>query len=185
VILMPTTWTGLPPVFMLSGFAAVSPWWTRPAITSPSSGFGSLCRRYGRFALLVAIVEAFPQTKDFAIDVLMWRNLNHHRTVRGSNIRPAHCHTSLLPPTPRPSRYCQRIAAQNHQGNEPPNRPLAVRIGADKLGGITNRCGFSFDLRAAPPGAQQSSGRGRVGMQLESLTRKRNADNSSPIMSGA
>jgi hypothetical protein len=45
---------------------------------------------------LVAIVEAFPQTKDFAIDVLVWRNLNHHRTVRGSNIRSAHCCISML-----------------------------------------------------------------------------------------
>jgi len=35
---------------------------------------------------VVAIVEAFPQAKDFAIDVLVWCNLNHRRTVRRPNM---------------------------------------------------------------------------------------------------
>jgi hypothetical protein len=73
-----------------------SPMRTRVAITLPSSSFGPLSRRYGRFALLEAIVVAFPRAKEFAIDVLVWCNLNHHRTVRGSNIRTVHCHISLL-----------------------------------------------------------------------------------------
>ena len=94
----------------------------------------------------MAIVEAFPQTKDFAIDVLVWRNLNHHRTVRGSNIRSAHSHTSLLLADAAAVTLLPTVAAQNDQANESPDRPLAGRVGADRLGGITNRCGFSFDL---------------------------------------
>jgi hypothetical protein len=96
--------------------------------------------------VLVAIAVVFPQTKDFAIDVLVWRNLNHHRTVRGSNIRSAHCYISLL------------LADAAAVALLPPGPPLE-----------------HSRARAGP----------REEVQLESLTQKRNADNSSPTVSGA
>jgi hypothetical protein len=59
------------------------------------AGDRSPCRRRGRFAVLVAVGEAALQMKDSAIDVLVWLNLNHRRAVIRSNVRFAHCHTSL------------------------------------------------------------------------------------------
>jgi hypothetical protein len=58
---------------------------------------------------LVTVVEAFSRVKGFAIDVLVWRDLNHHRVVRRSNVRLVHCLTSLyfagrLRPRPSPRR---------------------------------------------------------------------------------
>jgi hypothetical protein len=43
------------------------------------------------FVKRLTIVEAFSWVKNFAIDVLVWCNLNHHLAVRRSNIRSGHC----------------------------------------------------------------------------------------------
>jgi|GEM_PF-4000439 hypothetical protein len=76
----------------------------QPATARESAGldqgsFGQLCLRIfsllGCFVTLVTIVGAFSRVKDFAIDVLMWRDLNHRRAVRRPNVRLAHCLTSL------------------------------------------------------------------------------------------
>jgi hypothetical protein len=48
------------------------------------------------------------------------------------------------------SRQCDRqwIAAQHHHQYQPPNRPLAVSVGAKKLGNVADRRILSLDLQS-------------------------------------
>jgi hypothetical protein len=41
----------------------------------------------------------------------------------------------------------ERIAAQHHQGNEPPDSPLAIGISADEFGDIPNGRGVGLSAR--------------------------------------
>jgi len=45
----------------------------------------------------------------------------------------------------RRQRNCQRVAAQHHERNQPPNRPFAVRVGAKELGDVSDRRRFRLD----------------------------------------
>jgi len=42
----------------------------------------------------------------------------------------------------------KRVAAQHHQSDEPPDCALAVRVGADELGDVADRCGLGLDSAA-------------------------------------
>jgi hypothetical protein len=46
----------------------------------------------------------------------------------------------------RGQRNGQRIAAQNYKGDQPPDCPLAVRVGADQLGHVADGLGLVLDL---------------------------------------
>ncbi len=54
----------------------------------------------------------------------------------------------------------QRVAAKHHEGDQPPNCPLAVRVAAEKLGDVPDRRGLRLDLPAL--GAQG----GAVGFEV-------------------
>jgi hypothetical protein len=53
----------------------------------------------------------------------------------------------------------QGIAAQDHQGNQPADRPLAVRVGADELRDVADGCGLSLDPSTLGARAARSAAR--------------------------
>ena len=66
---------------------------------------------------------------------------------------PAHAGTSKAsrsPPCRSRGRQCdgQWVTTQHHQCNEPPDCPFAVRVGANKLRDVADRCSFGLDLPA-------------------------------------
>src|SRR5258708_6791043 len=66
---------------------------------------------------------------------------------------PDHAETSNAsrsPPCRSRGRQCdgQWVTTQHHQCNEPPDCPFAVRVGANKLRDVADRCGFGLDLPA-------------------------------------
>jgi hypothetical protein len=110
----------------------------------------------------VAIVEAFSREKDFAIDVLVWRNLNHRRAVRKSNVRPAHCLTSLrfvgsLRPRPSPEKEdrgrVRKGATRKPHAGDTGNQSLIVFWGANDQHACLTSCRRSANgfLRGVVP----------------------------------
>jgi len=43
---------------------------------------------------------------------------------------------------------CERVAGENHEGNQPSDCPLAVRIGADELRNVPDRCRLGLNPAA-------------------------------------
>ncbi len=94
------------------------------------------------------------QAKHLGVNVLVWLNLDHRRAVIGSNVRFRLRFAHLVVPRsvsrkPRPSMRWRRVTAQHHHQDQPPDRPLAVGVGADELGHVPDR--RRLGLRAAGP----------------------------------